>query len=116
MSGRTTQDRSVSVLIEAVRIAISSLRTLATSLERALDRFEGSERESVQPPRSSAGSQSTEWDLVPEGQNGSVSQGERDSFEEVARGLAECPQSCIAICSPLGSEAAARARRAWSAG
>ena len=120
-AGQTSQ--TASILIEAIRVAISSLRGIASALETALIRFE-----SVSPAASSSvnpapvGSEAGDsvWDLITEAHSGPsevASSGTgNDGYQAVAESITEVPPACIELCSVLGSGGPERAKRAWEAG
>ncbi len=130
------------VLIEAARATVYGLRTLADSLELALNRFDS---EVSDPPRSlSSGPPCSTWAFVSEQAvvseqapltppatpaRGSLevvpsspapTNYSTNSYHDVAAELTRAPDFCLALCSrlALGSAPAIerRAQRAWEAG
>ena len=120
------------LLIEAVRVAIHSLRLTADGLELAINRIAPAHPSLPQPDLELASSHS--WDLLttpeepptyqdlprPAAQPAPRTPQSRshDNYHEVAAGLAPVPEHCVDFCSRLGSpeEARRRASRAWEAG
>ena len=104
---------SITVLTEAIRVAVIALRATASALESALQQVESATAPSQDHPRSvDSASVASHWDLV-----GEVPPS-NEAFETVAASLAPIPQYCLDFCSGLGteSEIKSRAERAWNAG
>ena len=114
---------STLVLTEAIRLAISSLRHLALSLERALERFADSGENPPSSLRPGSETASSAWDLLDDPELGfeaqPVARGDLRSYDQVAREIPPVPQSCLELCARLGQtpeDSRIRAKRAWEAG
>ena len=124
------------VLVEAARATVYGLRTLADSLEVALDRFDSevsgpprvlhseppcstwafvSEQAPLTPPATPARGSSEVVPPSPAPTNYST-----NSYHDVAAELTRAPDFCLALCSRLalgsGPAIERRAQRAWEAG